>query len=156
METSLRAGTEALGELRHHLQVHAYLFKFKDRFVQGQGANTRACNAISGVQAWMDGAAEEYRNAFDALQSLEPILLKFGWREELLPLMPEDIRDLSEGKRGESEGRRSISWIWQTGSLGSSAESIDKSNDEYILARESQSWCMDCFYVSLIIHRCSH
>jgi DNA polymerase III delta prime subunit len=112
---------EALRELRHQLQVCAYLFKFKDRFVRGQGANTCARNAISGVQARIDSAAEEYRNSRDALQSLAPNLIEFQWKEELLPLMPEDIRDLSEGKAGVSEGKRTISWIWWT---------VTKSNDE--------------------------
>lgn len=60
----------------------------------------------------MDGATEEYCNAYDALHRLAPILLESKWKEELLPLLPEDIRDLSEGKHGESEGRRTISWIW--------------------------------------------
>jgi len=105
---------EALRSLRHQLQVRAYLFKFKDRFVRGQGANTRARNAISGVQGRIDTAATEYRTAYEALESLSSILLQVHWRDELLPLMPEDIRDLSEGKEGESEGRRTISWIWRT------------------------------------------
>ena len=105
---------EALRSLRHQLQVRAYLFKFKDRFVRGQGANTRARNAISGVQGRIDAAGKEYRTAYEALESLSSILLQVHWRDELLPLMPEDIRDLSEGKEGESEGRRTISWIWRT------------------------------------------
>jgi hypothetical protein len=111
MEGSLRTGTR--GFSGHQLQVGAYLFKFKDRFVRGQGANTRARNAISGVQTRIDSAAEEYCNA---LQLLASILLEFRWKDELLPLLPEDIRDLSEGKHGESEGRRMIPWIWRTAS----------------------------------------
>ncbi len=135
---------EALQELRHQLQVRAYLFKFKDRFVRGQGANTRARNAISGVQVRIDGAAEEYRCAFNALQSLESNLLEFGWKEELLPLVPEDIRDLSEGKYGESEGRRTISWIWRTVGMRAS----EKSNDEYLLDREFDfSASVMCIYI---------
>ncbi|KDR84201.1 hypothetical protein GALMADRAFT_56241, partial [Galerina marginata CBS 339.88] len=42
---------EALESIRHFLQVRAYLYKFKDRFVRGQGPNTRANNDIAGVQA---------------------------------------------------------------------------------------------------------
>ena len=129
---------EALRELRHQLQLRAYLFKFKDRFVRGQGANTRARNAISVVEARLDGVAEEYRNSFHALQSLAPILLEFRWKEELLPLMPEDIRDLSEGKAGESEGKRTMSWIWRTGIAGASAQSDGESSNENLLDRELQ------------------
>jgi hypothetical protein len=141
---------ESLQELRHQLQVRAYLFKFKDRFVRGQGANTCARNAISSVQARVDAAAEEYRDAYDALQSLGPVLLEFQWKEELLPLMPEDIRDLSEGKKGESEGRQMVSWIWRTTSMRVSTEL----NDEYVLDRESQIWFIYCAYLSF--SRCPH
>ena len=105
---------EALDTLRHHLQVRAYLYKFKDRFVRGQGANTRARNAISGAQGKIDVAAAEYRAAYDALLVLGSILLEFEWKSKLLPLLPADIRDLSEAASGESEGRRTISWIWRT------------------------------------------
>jgi DNA polymerase III delta prime subunit len=94
--------------------------------VWGQGANTCVCNAISGVQAWIDSAAEEYRNSHDALQLLAPNLIEFQWKEELLLLMPEDIRDLLEGKAGVSEGKRTISWIWRTVTK-SSNESSNKS-----------------------------
>ena len=75
----------------------------------GQGANTCACNAISSVQARIGAAAEEYHDVYGALQLLAPRLLECQWKEDLLPLMPEDIRDLSEGKNGESEGRRLVS-----------------------------------------------
>ena len=105
---------EALDMLRSHLQVRAYLYKFKDRFVRGQGANTRARNAINGVQAKIDATSEEYSVAYEALLSLSVLLLEYSWKEELHPLMPSDIRDLSEGKEGESEGKRTISWIWRT------------------------------------------
>lgn len=134
MEWNLRHAQahEALQELRHQLQVRAYLFKFKDRFVRGQGANTRARNAISAVEARMNAAAEEYSDAYDALRSLEPILLEFQWREELQPLMHEDIRDLSEAKNGESEGRKTISWIWRTTRVSTEAK------DENVLDRQSQ------------------
>jgi hypothetical protein len=111
--------------------------------VRGQGANTRARNAISGVQGRIDGAAEEYRNAFNALESLALILLEFQWKDELLPLKNEDIRDLSEGKCGESEGKKKISWIWRTTTKRVSANLDDeqlqvgaKSNDEHLLDRE--------------------
>jgi hypothetical protein len=105
-----------------------------DRFVRGQGANTRARNAISGVQARIDAVAEEYRTAFGALESLAPISLKNRWKEELTTLMPQDIRDLSEGKSGESGGRRTISWIWWMAGMRPSAES----DDDSLLDREFQ------------------
>lgn len=33
---------EALDELRHHIQVHMHVYKFKDQFTHGQAANTCA------------------------------------------------------------------------------------------------------------------
>jgi hypothetical protein len=52
--------------------------------------------------------------------------------------MPEDIRDLSEGKAGESEGKRTMSWIWHTGIAGASAQSDGESSNENLLDRELQ------------------
>jgi hypothetical protein len=127
---------ESLDSLRHYLQFRAYLYKFKDRFVRGQGANTRARNAINSVQAKIDAAAAEYRVAYGALSLLSSLhdVLDFGWKNELLPLKDEDIRDLSEGKaerlgKTQSEGRRTISWIWKV------VPADDLENDNFL--RES-------------------
>ena len=127
---------ESLDSLRHYLQFRAYLYKFKDRFVRGQGANTRARNAINSVQAKIDAAAAEYRVAYGALILLSSHhdVVDFGWKDELLPLKDEDIRDLSEGKaerlgKTQSEGRRTISWIWKV------VPADDLENDDFL--RES-------------------
>ena len=125
---------ESLDSLRHYLQFRAYLYKFKDRFVRGQGANTRARNAINSVQAKIDAAAAEYRVAYGALLLLSSHVPDFGWKNELLPLKDEDIRDLSEGKaqqlgKKQSEGRRTISWIWKV------VPADDLENDDFL--RES-------------------
>lgn len=125
---------ESLDSLRHYLQFRAYLYKFKDRFVRGQGANTRARNAINIVQAKIDAAAAEYRVAYGALILLSSHVFDFGWKNELLPLKDEDIRDLSEGKaerlgKTQSEGRRTISWIWKV------VPADDLENDDFL--RES-------------------
>jgi DNA polymerase III delta prime subunit len=125
---------ESLDSLRHYLQVRAYLYKFKDRFVRGQGANTRARNAINGVQAKIDATAAEYRAAYGALLLLSSQVFEFGWKNEILLLKDEDIRDLSEGKaerlgKKQSEGRRTISWIWKT------VPADDLNNDDFM--RES-------------------
>jgi hypothetical protein len=103
---------EALDTLQFQLQMRAHLISFKHRFVRGQGANTRARNAISLVQARIDVAAHDYRTAYDALEALGSILFKYGWKNELQPLLDEDIRDLCEGK-DKSEGKRTVSWIWR-------------------------------------------
>lgn len=133
---------ESLDSLRHYLQVRAYLYKFKDRFVRGQGANTRARNTINGVQAKIDAAATEYRVAYGALLLLSSQVFDFGWKSELLLLKDEDIRDLSEGKterlgKTQSEGKRTISWIWKA------VPADDLENDDFM--RESMYICYSCF-----------
>ena len=125
---------ESLDSLRHYLQFRAYLYKFKDHFVRGQGAITRARNAINGVQAKINAAAAEYWVAYSALLLLSSQVFDFGWKNELLLLKDEDIRDLSEGKadrlgKTQSEGRRTISWIWKA------VPADDLENDEFL--RES-------------------
>jgi hypothetical protein len=137
---------ESLDSLRHYLQFCAYLYKFKDRFVRGQGANTRARNAINGVQAKIDAAAAEYRVAYGALLLLSSQVLDFGWKNELLVLKDEDIRDLSEGKaerlgKTQSEGRRTISWIWTA--VSAAVQVDDLENDDFL--RESMSICSSFF-----------
>lgn len=108
---------EALDVIQTQLQIRAHLYKFKDRFVRGQGANTKARNTINGTDMKIKAAADQYNAAFDALTALAPHLFEFKWKEELLPLRPEDIRDISEGKENskgkESEGTRTMSWIWK-------------------------------------------
>ncbi|KAG6895144.1 hypothetical protein C0992_002946 [Termitomyces sp. T32_za158] len=106
---------EALEALRSNLQIRAHLYKFKDRFIQGQHANTRARGAIDTVQARIQASADEYRAAYKALDSLSTILGESCWRSQLLPLEAADICELSEvDDSGTSEGRRKISWIWKT------------------------------------------
>src|SRR5882757_2656671 len=77
---------ESLSRVRQHLQTRAYLYKFKDRFIRGQGPNTRARNAIESITAKINVAASEYRAAYTALVALSPGLFEFEWKDELLPL----------------------------------------------------------------------
>ncbi|KAF8062351.1 hypothetical protein FPV67DRAFT_1563697 [Lyophyllum atratum] len=104
---------EALDGLRRNLQIRSYLFKFKDQNVRGQHANTRARNAIATVQTRIDGCAEDYRAAHSALLALSPLLKKVGWRDQLLSLAAEDIRELA-GEEGVGQGKTVMSWIWTT------------------------------------------
>lgn len=105
---------ESLDKLRLNLQMRAHLFKFKDRFVRGQNANTRARGAIETIQNRVDACGEDYRAAYAALVSLSALLGKVGWQDKLLPLAESDKRGVSEGQEGASEGRKKISWIWKT------------------------------------------
>ena len=105
---------EALDQLRHHLQIRTHVFKFKDRFVRGQGANTRARDAISTIQATIDSHCNTYRVARSALATLGNALGHTGWESRLPLLMDSDVRGISDGEDdGQSEGRKQLSWIWK-------------------------------------------
>ncbi|KIM37573.1 hypothetical protein M413DRAFT_56267, partial [Hebeloma cylindrosporum] len=115
IEWRLRNGQayEALDTLQFQLQLRAHLRSFKNRFVRGQGPNTRARKSISLVQEKIDIAARDYRRSYEALEALGSIIFKYGWHNELKPLLDEDIRELSEGEDKKSDGKRTVSWIWR-------------------------------------------
>lgn len=104
---------EALGVLRRNLQVRATLYDVKDRWLRGQGANTRALNAIATVQARIAAARDEYRQARIALLSLADLLGYDKVDQEFLPLEDKDIRSMTEAEHGQGETRRTLSWIWR-------------------------------------------
>ena len=93
IEWQLRIGQayESLEPLQGTLQIRSYLFRFKDRFVCGQTANTRARGAISTVQAHIDVHVKDYRAAHAALLSLGQLLVKIGWQDGLRPLADADV-----------------------------------------------------------------
>ncbi|KIJ60877.1 hypothetical protein HYDPIDRAFT_116748 [Hydnomerulius pinastri MD-312] len=107
-------GFDALEELRQFLRLRSYLLDFKKNNIRGQGSNTRARNTLKGVEAKIQGSAAKYRTAHTALKALGRSLRKVGWERTLQVLKDEDLRGLSVGEDGQSEGRRTMSWIWQT------------------------------------------
>ncbi|RPD56066.1 hypothetical protein L226DRAFT_546322 [Lentinus tigrinus ALCF2SS1-7] len=113
---------DALADLRAHLEVRSHLYKFKDRFARGQRANTRAQTIIKQAEVKIDEDAARYRAAYAALRSLANTLGKAGWEADFAPLHAADIRHVTEGMEGESEGRRTLSWIWKA---ARSAHSVD-------------------------------
>ena len=114
---------DALSDLRGHLEVRTHLYKFKDRFVRGQRANTRSQTIIKAVDNKIKADAERYNAAYDALRALVHPLQKSksGWDNRLRRLLPEDIRHVSEGEDGQSEGKRVVSWIWQASAAPAAA-----------------------------------
>lgn len=105
---------DALEGVRRHLRLCSHLYHFKDRFVHGQGPNTRARSVIKKAQDKVDEHADRYRRARAALVSLSTILGKAGWEGTLKTLADEDVRQMTEGMPGQSEGKRTLSWIWRT------------------------------------------
>lgn len=115
IEWRLRLGQahDTLNELRQALRSCAYMLRFKDRFLRGQGANTRARNCLKSVDAKIDASAAKYRVAHSALLGRSPLLGKVGWMTSLRYLEKDDIRSMTDGTEDRaSEGRRRLSWIW--------------------------------------------
>jgi len=116
-EWRLREGQayDALHEMRQQLRLRAHCYKHKDRFSCGVRENLRSQSAIKKVQLRVDRAAQRYRVARAALVSLCAKMGVEDWNLRMKPLKELEagnVRGLSDGLEGESEGRRMISWIW--------------------------------------------
>ncbi|KAG1865495.1 hypothetical protein DFJ58DRAFT_771317 [Suillus subalutaceus] len=86
---------DALDDLHRHLQLRSHLCKFKDNQLRGQQANTRAAAVLTKVELSIKTDAERYRRAWTAL------------------VRTEHVRGMSDGHTGQSEGNRTLSWIWK-------------------------------------------
>jgi hypothetical protein len=95
----------ALDNLRRNLQLCSHLYKYKDCFATGQQANTRANTTISHAQSYIAASVARYRVARKTLVSLAVILNKDdAWKVTILDLKDEDVRGMTVGEGGESEG----------------------------------------------------
>lgn len=120
---------EALSSLRRRLRICARLFDSKKMHTAGTGTkpNTRMQALLEKHGLYRERDVERYRAARNALVVLDP---KGAWQQSLKPLLPQDIhppirgqevtaKGRSQGKRNrkgtvlESEGRRTLSWIWR-------------------------------------------
>lgn len=73
----------ALNKLHRCLQSRAYMLRFKDHFLCGQGANTHACNCLKNVDVKIDASVARYHAAYSVLCILDPSLGKVGWKNAL-------------------------------------------------------------------------
>ncbi|KAH7918389.1 hypothetical protein BV22DRAFT_1024674 [Leucogyrophana mollusca] len=103
---------DALNELRQSLRLSSYLNRFKDRFLRGQGANTRARNTLKTVDAKSTACKARYRAAHAALHSLSPILNMVGWQNTFRALTDDDVKPMVDLLEAGTEGRRQLTWIW--------------------------------------------
>lgn len=120
---------EALASLRRRLRICAQLFDSKKLHTAGTGTrpNTRMQALLDKHAVYRVRDIDRYRAARKALISLDP---KGDWQQSLKPLLPQDIhppirgqeltaKGRAKGKRvrngtaWESEGRRTLSWIWR-------------------------------------------
>ncbi|KAG1720834.1 hypothetical protein EDB19DRAFT_1898407 [Suillus lakei] len=77
---------DTLRSLCSNLHAQTAILKYKDRHLHGQGANTQAQNTLKAVEARIKATASTYKHAHKSLIVLAP--------------------------RGELEGMRKLSWIW--------------------------------------------
>ncbi|KAG1724212.1 uncharacterized protein EDB91DRAFT_1239993 [Suillus paluster] len=108
---------DALDDLRRHLRLRSHLYKFKDNQLHGQWANTHAVGVLAKVELSIKTDSEWYRRAWTALVILGDVLQEHSWRDDLLKLEPEHVRGMSDGHIGQSEGNRTLSWIWKARSV---------------------------------------
>jgi hypothetical protein len=114
MEWGLRhaQASDALNELRDGLRLRSYLYIDKDRFQRGQRQNTRSRTIIQRADAKVQASATKYRVARSALMSLARTLSKVGWDTGFPQLATRDVRGIAVGLEDDTEGRRTLSWIW--------------------------------------------
>lgn len=110
--------TDALHSLRQSLRLQAHIVNFKYRFDRGQHENLRSNDIIKRVRVKVDDSVERYRVARKALSHLGPILKQTGWASALPILRDEDVRQMAHGLEGDTEGHRTLSWIWTSQGIG--------------------------------------
>ncbi|KAF7964571.1 hypothetical protein HWV62_5596, partial [Athelia sp. TMB] len=128
---------DAIYSLRRHLRVQASLFNWKSCFSKGQASNTRSNDTISRIRAKVADSALSYRTARIAIAALGHTLKELGWAKAFPILHDEDIRQMTVGLEGESEGKRTLSWIWTSAGVGGDKDSADGAQDELCI-----QWCM--------------
>ncbi len=106
---------DALTDLRGHLEVRAYIYRYKDQQVRGQREGLRSNDIVHGIENKLKIDKLRYRAAYSALTTLAAALAKYDWRGSLQPLNDSDIRHISAGDGSGSEGRKELSWIWHAG-----------------------------------------
>ena len=87
--------------------------RHKWRHCRGVKSNTRSNTELTKVQVKIQRAVLKYRAARDAMIHLDKGGAgRQGWEGEFRDLRDEHVRGLAEGAAGQSEGKRTISWIW--------------------------------------------
>ncbi|KAM6489208.1 hypothetical protein JOM56_015378 [Amanita muscaria] len=118
-ELRLAQASDILHELQRLLLIRRQLYRSKQQYGTGQRHHTRSIVLIKNVQEKLDRAVERYRETHVKLVILSNHLTKVGWDDTLQPLQDEDIRAPDEDD-SISEGRRMLTWIWRTRSVGKS------------------------------------
>ncbi|KAG6836120.1 hypothetical protein H0H93_011192 [Arthromyces matolae] len=114
-EWNLRMGqvNDSLEDIRRTLRLRSYLYNYKDRFSRGVKANTRSTTTITAATQRLHEASTKYQVARKAMVTLSHGLeTPPSWRTTFRDLRAQDLRPLSEGLLDDTEGKRTVSWIW--------------------------------------------
>ncbi|TFK58188.1 hypothetical protein BDN72DRAFT_782408, partial [Pluteus cervinus] len=159
-----QAGT-TLDSLRGRLLMRGKMYKSKRQWSRGQGANTRSQGYMKTVQSKIQFDVTKYNDIRSRLESLAAVLKKPGeWTATYRILLPEDVRGIdgvdenttdgrekqqtTEGRK-ETEGRRTLSWIWKQAGVGDLQAAISEASKalriEWCKARaRAHRWQEEC------------
>lgn len=126
---------ECLTTLRRLLIYQSHIYKFKDIHITGQLMSTRARSTIKSVISNIEEAVDRYHKFREHLITLAAALdgKKDGWDRQLHVLNAADVRPLDESLQGETEGRRTMSWIWRVHRHDTDAEEM--AEGEYVFEK---------------------
>jgi hypothetical protein len=77
---------------------------------------------VSSIQGKIDAAQVRYDAARNAIINIAPRVDKIGWQVEFRLLDTKDVRSMSDLLDGETQGTKSISWIWKMRGAATSEE----------------------------------
>ncbi|EIW81450.1 hypothetical protein CONPUDRAFT_55555, partial [Coniophora puteana RWD-64-598 SS2] len=128
---------DALARLHSSLRYKVWLHKYKDKNLRGQLQHTRHNKVIEDNEAKIQAISSTYKAAYTALLSL-----KSHCRQvipaDIRPLKKDDVAPLGNLWSLESEGRRTISWIWRVGFAG---DVSDREDDAQLQDELRVEWC---------------
>jgi hypothetical protein len=104
---------DALDELRDCLRLRSHLFYFKDYFTRGTRYNTKSRDVINKLENRIAACVTRYNTARSALLQLTKRQGKsLAALNKFKVLAKDDVRGMAARALGDSEGNRTLSWIW--------------------------------------------
>lgn len=77
------------------------------------------------MHAQQVACTRRYRVAWEALNTLAPLLKKVRWQGRLQVLKDEDVKPLVDPFGSETEGRRRLTWIWMMAGVDTAGDGGD-------------------------------
>jgi hypothetical protein len=114
---------DTLNDLHSVLNLQYHLYKYKDAFIRGQRANTRANGIISNANLHIDALSAKYTASRDALVILASRLDKNeDWERILKPLDRHKDAVPLKHDDGKTLGQQNISWIWKSSGISNNGD----------------------------------